>query len=131
MGTFPYIPFCTSIQSFLYGKTIFLLTFKDIEIRVFLSNDYIWKEFDPASFYMNFNGSQKKKKERKKERDCTVLRGTRSLVTCRALVRSMVSVTVQCFAHSKLPPQNRNNPQETEIWIRGNGDLKEITKLSY
>lgn len=61
---FPTFLFSTSIQSFLYGKTIFLLTFKNIEIRVFLSNDYIWKEFDPASFYMNFNGSQKKERKR-------------------------------------------------------------------
>lgn len=57
----PALIFSTSIQAFLNVKTILLLTFKDTEIKVFLSNNYIWKEFDPASTPMDSNESQREK----------------------------------------------------------------------
>lgn len=44
---------------------------------------------------------------------------TKGLLSCTALERPTALVTLCCLSHSKLPPQNRNNPQETDMWIRG------------
>lgn len=57
----PTLLFSSSIQTFLNVKTVLLLLFKDTEIEVFLSNNYIWKEFDTASTSMDSSESQREK----------------------------------------------------------------------
>ena len=118
LGPFPHSPFRALIQTFLYVKSVLLLTFKGIEIKVLLSDYCIWKEFDPASIYMDFRASPRKKNKDKQDCAAVLIRNKRSAHMHSPGKNDGIGL-VRYFSNSKLPPQNRNNPQETERWIRG------------